>query len=300
MPVETLDSLCVFSEISLNKRLLEFLTKKQVILHFFNHHGYYVGTYYPREYMNSGFIILKQAQHFINSKWRISLAKAFVYGAIANMLFILRTYASRGKQVREQVDRLEKQIPKIEDATKPPELMAIEGQAREIYYTAFDAITENEDFSFGARSRRPPANRMNAMISFGNSLLYVAALSEIYRTHLDPRIGYLHETNQRSFSLNLDIAEVFKPLVVDRIIFALVNRGEIKPTDFEKEMGGIYLKEGGRRKFIEAFEKRLAETVMHKKLGRKVSHRRLMRLECYKLYRHFLEGEPFVPYVRTR
>jgi len=300
MPVETLESLCVFSEISLNKRFLEFLTQKQVILHFFNHYGYYVGSYYPREYMNSGLIILKQAQHFLKNEWRINLARSFVYGAIANMLFVLRTYSSRGKDLKEQIASLEAQIEKIEEATDTSHLMAIEGQAKEIYYSAFDVITENEDFSFEVRSRRPPANRMNALISFGNSLLYVTALSEIYRTHLDPRIGYLHETNERSFTLNLDIAEVFKPLVVDRVIFALINRKEIKAEDFSDELEGVYLKERGRKRFIEAFEERLAETVMHKGLGRKVSYRRLIRLECYKLYRHFLEGEPYVPYVRTR
>lgn len=300
MPVETVEALCVFSEVSLNKRLLEFLTKKHVILHFFNHYGYYVGSYYPREYMNSGLIILKQAQHFLRDEWRMGLARAFVYGAIANMLFVLRTYASRGKELRNQITFLEDQMGKIQGAGDTSQLMAVEGRAREIYYTAFDVITENPDFSFEVRSRRPPANRMNALISFGNSLLYVTALSEIYRTHLDPRIGYLHETNQRSFTLNLDIAEVFKPLVVDRVIFSMVNRREIKPEDFSDDLEGVYLKERGRKKFISAFEQRLAETITHKKLGRKVSYRRLIRLECYKLYRHFIEGEPYSPYVRTR
>jgi len=300
MPVETVESLCVFSEVSLNKRFLEFLTRKKVILHFFNHYGYYVGSYYPRGYMNSGLIILKQAQYFLKDEWRMGLARAFIYGAMANMLFVLRTYTSRGRELGEQIGLLETQMGKIQDAANTAQLMAVEGQAREIYYTAFDAITENPDFSFEVRSRRPPANRMNALISFGNSLLYVTALSEVYRTHLDPRIGYLHETNQRSFTLNLDIAEVFKPLVVDRVIFALVNRGEIKPNDFSDELEGVYLKERGRKRFIEAYEQRLAETVMHKGLKRKVSHRRLIRLECYKLYRHFLDGEPYIPYVRTR
>jgi len=300
MPVETVESLCVFSEVSLNKRFLEFLTRKKVILHFFNHYGYYVGSYYPRGYMNSGLIILKQAQYFLKDEWRMGLARAFIYGAMANMLFVLRTYTSRGRELGEQIGLLETQMGKIQDAANTAQLMAVEGQAREIYYTAFDAITENPDFSFEVRSRRPPANRMNALISFGNSLLYVTALSEVYRTHLDPRIGYLHETNQRSFTLNLDIAEVFKPLVVDRVIFALVNRGEIKPNEFSDELEGVYLKERGRKRFIEAYEQRLAETVMHKGLKRKVSHRRLIRLECYKLYRHFLDGEPYIPYVRTR
>jgi len=300
IPVETVDDLFVFSEVSLNKRLLEFLTQKQVALHFFTHKGYYVGTFYPREYMNSGLILLKQAEHFLRADWRMELARAFVYGAIANMLFVLRTYASRGRDLRDRIGAIEGRLGKITAATSTAELMAIEGQARDIYYSAFDEITQDPDFSFEIRSRRPPANRMNALISFGNSLLYATALSEIYRTHLDPRIGYLHETNERSFSLNLDLAEVFKPLVVDRVIFALINRKEIKAEDFSEEWEGIYMKERALKRFIEAYEERMGETVMHKRLGRKVSYRRLIRLECYKLYRHFIDGEPYVPYVRTR
>ncbi len=300
LPIETVNDLYVFSEVTLNKALLQFLTQRQVLLHIFNRYGYYQGTYYPREAMNSGLIILKQAEHFLNPEWRMGLARAFVYGALSNMLFVLRTYASRGKEIRTQIQEIEQLIGHLNDAKKPAELMAIEGHARDIYYSAFDKITENPDFSFETRTRRPPANRMNALISFGNSLLYVTALSEIYRTHLDPRIGYLHQTNERSFTLNLDLAEIFKPLLVDRAIFSLINRQELTTQDFRNELGGIYLKERGLKKFIEAYEKRLAETVMHKGLRRKVSYRRLIRLECYKLYRHFIDGEPYVPYIRTR
>ena len=300
LPVETVDSLYVFAEITFNKKLLEFLGQKKIPVHFFNYFEYYVGTYYPREYMNSGLITLRQAEYYLNREWRLGLARAFVYGALANMLFTLRTYSSRGKDLSEQIAALEEEMGRLNEAQSSAELMALEGQARMAYYTAFDVITGNPEFSFEVRSRRPPENRLNALISFGNSLLYVTALSEIYRTHLDPRIGYLHETNQRSFTLNLDLAEIFKPLIVDRVIFSLINRREIKPEDFAEEMGGIYLREKGAKKFAAAYEKRLSETVMHKGLGRKVSYRRLIRLECYKLYRHFLGDELYSPYVRTR
>lgn len=300
LPIETIDSLYVFAEVTFNKKLLEFLSQKKIPVHFFNYFEYYVGSYYPREYMNSGLITLRQAEYYLNREWRLGLARAFVYGALANMLFNLRTYSSRGKELASRIADLEKIIARLNEAQNSAELMALEGQARQSYYQAFDVILANPDFSFEVRTRRPPANRLNALISFGNSLIYVTALSEIYRTHLDPRIGYLHETNQRSFTLNLDLAEIFKPLIVDRVIFSLINRSEIKPEDFTEEMDGIYLKDKGTKKFLEAYEKRLSETIMHKGLGRKVSYRRLIRLECYKLYRHFLGDELYKPYVRTR
>ena len=175
--------------------------------------------------------------------------------------------------------------------------MAIEGNCRDYYYDAFDTIIENEEFSFSRRTKRPPRNRLNALISFGNSLLYTVVLSEIYKTHLDPRIGFLHTTNFRRFTLNLDVAEIFKPIVVDRTIFALINKGMIKKKHFYEEANGIFLKENGRRVFIQEFENRLQNTIEHRSLKRKVSYRRLIRLELYKLEKHLLGEKPYSPFV---
>jgi len=150
---------------------------------------------------------------------------------------------------------------------------------------------------FEERSRRPPQNRLNALISFGNSLVYVAILSEIYKTHLDPRIGFLHTTNFRRFTLNLDVAEIFKPIIADRIVFYLINKGVIKTTHFVKALGGISLNEKGRVIFVEAFEKRLKTVIQHSSIKKRVSYRRLMRLELYKLEKHFMEEKTYQPFV---
>lgn len=122
-------------------------------------------------------------------------------------------------------------------------------------------------------------------------------LSEIYKTHLDPRIGFLHSTNFRRFSLNLDLAEIFKPILVDRIIFSLINKGEIQAKHFEKELEGILLNEKGRQKFVEKWDKRLKETISHSKLKKKVSYRRLIRLELYKLEKHLMDDKVYKPYL---
>jgi CRISPR-associated protein Cas1 len=298
IPVETVEEMKVFGEVDLNKRFLEFASKKGILLHFFNYYGYYAGTYYPRERLNSGLITLNQAAHYLDPKLRMYLAKTFVAGALRNMLFNLRVYSSRERNLNEHRSFLWDSLSKINEPENTEQLMALEGNAREVYYKAFDRIVTQEGFEFEIRTRRPPRNRLNALISLGNSLMYTTALSETYRTHLDPRIGYLHTPNERSFSLNLDLAEIFKPLVVDRVIFTLLNRREIKIDDFDNEMGGIYLKDKARRTFIRAYEERLSKTLTHKELGRKVSYRRLIRLECYKLYRHFIDGEEYLPYMR--
>ncbi len=296
VPINAVSEIKIFGEIEVNKRALEFLTRNRILIHFFNHFGYYIGSFYPREYLNSGYMILKQSEHFLDFNKRIFLAKSFVLGSINNMLKILYYYNRRGRNLEKSINSIESKLAYINSVTSIPELMSIEGDIKKIYYNSFNKIINAQDFYFDKRTKRPPENPINAMISFGNTLLYTTTLSEIYRTHLDPRIGYLHETNQRSFTLNLDIAEVFKPVIVDRVIFSLINKGQIKLKHFEEEVGFSYLNDNGRTIFIKEYEDKLKTTIKHKNLG-KVSYRKLIRLECYKLYKHFLEEETYIPFI---
>jgi len=295
-PVEQVEEIHVFGEVDLNKRLLGFLTQQHIPVHFYDYHGYYIGTYYPREYYNSGYMILRQAEHYLDEERRLDLARRFVDGALFNLYKVVRYYRNRGKALAEVEAALDKHRARLAAASDIPSLMQVEGQARDAYYGAFDHILGKPDFSFGVRSRRPPRNRMNALISFGNTLLYTAVLSEIYRTHLDPRIGFLHATNFRRFTLNLDVAEVFKPILVDRVIFSVVAKGQIRARDFDAEMGGLYLNERGRRVFLEAWEKRLESTFRHRGLKRNVSYRRAIRLELYKLEKHLMGEKTYRPF----
>ncbi|MCD6319172.1 MAG: type I-B CRISPR-associated endonuclease Cas1 [Candidatus Desulfofervidaceae bacterium] len=297
VPVENTGEILIFGEVSINKRILEFLSQQEIILHFFNHYGYYIGSFYPREHLNSGYMVLKQAEHYLDDEKRLLLARLFVWGALENIKKVLAYYINRGTELEEIREKVENLQNGIGDAQTIEETMAIEGNARDYYYRSFDKILANTDFIFEERTRRPPRNRLNALISFGNSLLYVVTLSEIYKTHLDPRIGYLHTTNFRRFSLNLDVAEVFKPIIVDRLIFTLINKGMIKKSHFEKRLNGIVLNEKGRMRFVEEMDKRLKATIQHKKLRRNVSYRRLIRLELYKLEKHFMDEACYQPFV---
>lgn len=147
------------------------------------------------------------------------------------------------------------------------------------------------------RVKRPPDNPVNAMISFGNSLLYTKTISAIYRTHLDQRVSSLHEPSEGRFSLSLDISEVFKPVIVYRTIFELVNNRKIQvQKHFDKKVNYCLLNEEGRKIFIEAFEKRMDGVFEHSGLKRKVSYRTAIKLDCYKLIKHILEGKDFVPF----
>ncbi len=297
IPVETTSEIYLFGEVTVNKRVMEYLSQKEIILHFFNHRGYYIGSFYPREHYNSGMVILKQAEHYIDNEKRLTLARLFVKGAVRNMLKVLSYYHNRGVDLADIISHLTARLDEVDDIEDINELMALEGNLREVYYNGFDRIIGDPDFGFERRTRRPPRNRLNALVSFGNSVCYVAVLSEIYKTHLDPRIGYLHATNFRRFTLNLDVAEIFKPILVDRTIFSLLNRKIIKKSHFRDDLGGIYLTDNGRKLFIEEWEKKLQSTIRHRGLRRNVSYRRLIRLELYKIQRHLIEGVEYRPFV---
>lgn len=172
------------------------------------------------------------------------------------------------------------------------QLRGVEGKMRERYYHGWRHILA-EGWVFTRRVRRPPDNEVNALISFGNAVLYTACLSEIYRTQLTPTISYLHEPGARRYSLALDVSEIFKPLIVDRAIFRLLNKRQLQPDHFEREMAGCYLNDGGKRLFLGAMEERFSSTIQHRRLGRHVSYRHLIRLECYRLIRHLTGLEPY-------
>jgi len=296
-PIEQIREILVFGEIELNKRTLEFLGTHEVLVHFFNRFGNYIGSFYPKEHYNSGYMLVKQVEHYLDQTKRVDLARRFVQGALQNMLQVLRYYINRGKEDLQPVyDCVARQLLRLNGLGKVEQLMQAEGQAREAYYKAFDLVLGQEDFAFEERTRRPPQNRLNALLSFGNSLIYSLVLSEIYKTHLDPRIGFLHASNFRRFSLNLDVAEVFKPILVDRLVLSLIQKEQIKAQDFESGSGGLFLKEKAKRVFVEAWEKRLSTTFLHRGLDRNVSYRRLVRLELYKLEKHLLDDREYTPF----
>jgi len=298
IPVENTSEIYIFGEVELNKRFLEFLTQSEIILHFFNRYGYYVGSFYPREHLNSGYMILKQAEHYLDTQKRLFLARTFVEGSYKNMRQVLKYYQSRGIDELEQyIQQMENLFGSVFNINDVNSLMAMEGNIRQTYYSAFDLIIGKDDFKFEKRSKRPPKNALNTLISFGNSMMYTVVLSEIYRTHLDPRIGYLHTTNFRRFTLNLDVAEIFKPIIVDRLIFSIISKNMLKPEHFEEDLEGIVIKDDAKKLFIDELEQRLSTTISFKNIGNYVSYRQLIRIELYKIEKHLMGEKEYQPYV---
>ena len=179
-------------------------------MHFFNYYHFYTGSYYPRENLLSGELLVKQVGHYTDGEKRIGIASKFIEAAAENIYRNLRYYNGRGKDVTEymrDIDQLKKKIP---NAQAIDQLMGIEGNIRKKYYQAWSVII-NQEIEFEKRVMHPPDNMLNSLISFVNSLIYSKTLTEIYHTQLNPTISYLHEPGSRRYSLCLDISEIFKP-----------------------------------------------------------------------------------------
>lgn len=222
------------------------------------------------------------------------IAQQFIQGAAFNMLKNLKYYLKRGKDTAVQIIKIEALVASIENTKAIDELMGIEGNIRLSYYSAFSEIIN--DFEMNNRTKQPPNNEVNAMISFVNMICYTACLDQIYHTQLNPTISFLHEPGFRRYSLALDLAEVFKPLLADRLIFSLLNKKMIQSGHFDLEVNSCLLKESGRKVVMRAWDEKLNETIKHRTLDQSISYKRLIRLECYKLVKHIMEIQDYKPF----
>lgn len=291
LPVTEIDNLYIFGEVNINKKALDFISQNFVCIHFYNYYGYYSGTFYPREHLNSGFVILKQSEYYLNYQKRMYISYKIIKSAITNIVNNLKYYKKKISALEEIIRKIEEEKDKLEKAENINEIMAIEGNVRNEYYKTFNKIINKKEFHFEKRTRMPPKDKINALISFGNTLMYNTVLSQIYKTNLDPRIGYLHSTNDRRFTLNLDVAEIFKPIIVDRTIFTLLNKNILKEEHFMKELNGILLNEKGMQKFLEMYNEKLLTVIKHPKLKREITYKTLIKMELYKIQKHITKDE---------
>lgn len=296
IPIEDTRELYCMNEVSFNTKFLDFVAKAGICVHFFNYYGHYSGSFYPKEKYISGNLNVKQTQAFLNH--REIIAKEIVQGIANNIHEVLYHYFRHGKEdLKTYLDWLKNSVPSLlSKVNNIKQILAIEGRIWMRFYDSFKSFLP-EDFLMNKRVKRPPDNPMNALVSFGNTLLYTKTISQIYNTHLNQAISFLHEPSEGRFSLSLDLSEVFKPILVFKTIFEVVGRKKLQVTKhFDKSLNYALLNKQGKQIFIEAFESRINETFKHSKLKRMTTYKNAIKLDGYKLIKMFNEGEVFKPF----
>ncbi|KIM05811.1 MAG: CRISPR-associated protein Cas1 [Sulfurovum sp. AS07-7] len=296
IPIEDTREIYCLNEVSFNTKFLDFVAKAGITIHFFNYHGNYSGSFYPKSYLVSGDLTIKQSIVFIEN--RLGIAKNIVKAIASNIYEVLYHYYRHDKkELKPVLDWLKNDVDKfISKDITIEQILFIEGQIWNRFYDSFQYFLP-EDFVMNKRVKRPPDNPINALVSFGNTLLYTKTISAIYHTHLNQSISFLHSPAEGRFSLSLDLSEVFKPVIVFKTIFDLVGRKQLQvQKHFDKNLNYALLNEDGKKIFVNAFEERINETFLHPKLKRKVSLKHCIKLDGYKLIKHIVEGREFVPF----
>lgn len=298
IPIETMDSLYVHSHVTLSSSFFELADKHGLNVTFCNKYGRKIGTFVPYSVHNDAKMLITQVMIYENVKERLRIARRLEVAAFSNMRANVRYYARRldCEELREIAQTLTGCIHQAGGCRDLTQLLMIEARARQNYYQSFRFIIREPGVTFEKRSRRPPADAINALISFGNTLLYQRMANEINHTSLDIRFGFLHAAGRRAESLNLDLAELFKPILVDRTIFTLINRRILRAdTDFYRTAeSGIYLGRQGKEAFLEEFERKVYSVV--KASGIRRSYASLLREEAHKISRYVACGEEYHPY----
>ncbi len=292
LPVESVDSLYLHGQIDFNTRALGLLNEHNVPLHVFGWNDYYRGSYLPKRGQVSGNTVVEQVRAYDDSKRRLQIGHNMIEASIHNMRVNLRYYDGRKGDFSGAINELEELKASVSSTSAINDLRSVEGNARKTYYGCFEQILR-DPFTLTRREYNPPTNEANAAISFLNGMVYTTCVSAIRKTALDPTVGFVHEPGERRFTLSLDIADIFKPILADRLLFRLVNRQQLSIDDFEDELQGILLTEHGRKVVLEEYEETLDETIEHPRLNRKVSFKTLVQTDVYSLKKHILTGEPY-------
>lgn len=296
LPAESVESIYTFGEVRFNTQFFKCLSNYSIPVNIFNYYGQYVGSFLPVNKDSSGKIHILQYQAYCNHYKRLYIAKAIIETAIKNMLANLKNYLYSGAAVESYINSISSILEQIRFADSIQNLMGFEGNARNAYYQSWNDILKQES-DFQKRIKQPPVGMINSLISFGNSMLYGVCMNEIFRTKLTPYVGFIHETGDGKHPLIYDISEIFKPVIVDKVIFRVINLNMISKDDFQHTAKGYYLKEKARKIFVEEFENRLSTVIHHNRLNRRISYRSIIRMECYNLINYLTEkNKSYEPY----
>jgi len=303
IPIHNLEGIVSFGYCGASPALMGFCAERGVSLTFLTEHGKFLATVQGPV---KGNILLRRTQYRAadNLDQSLSISRNFILGKVANSRTVLQRAArdhevvSGEPVVTESIDYLSNQMDRIRRCSDLDKLRGIEGDSARYYFRAFDSLIlhQKEAFFFNTRSRRPPLDNMNALLSFLYTLLSHEVRSALESVGLDPAAGFLHRDRPGRPSLALDLMEEMRPFLADRMALSLVNRKQINASGFkQKESGGVIMEDDTRKEVITVWQKRKQEEITHPYLNEKIPVGLIPYVQALLMARHLrgdIDGYP--------
>lgn len=302
-----ISDVALFGNVSITTPALAALLEREIPVTFHSHGGWFRGVAHGLGHRN---VEVRTAQYRMSFDEAACLrfARELVAAKITNQRTILRRNWRGPPEARQAVlDRLAAARKSAGGTATPAELLGVEGDAAAVYFRAFADLLKAPGgariltpFRFEARNRRPPADPVNAMLSLAYAMLARHLTVMLTAVGLDPYRGFFHAPRYGRPALALDIMEPFRAIIADSVVLSAINTGEVGPSDFVVATTGTALTQAGRRRFVEAFERRLSQETTHPVFGYQVSMRRMLLVQARLLSRFLLGELPGYPHYLPR
>ncbi len=296
IPEFKIEKVLIFGNIQLTTPAIKFLLETGIETSFLNIHGKLIGRLSPIESKNIE-LRMNQYKRYHDENFRLQVAKAIVEGKIRNMKVVLQKYQRNHPEINfessiQELNILLEELPRKE---KVSSVFGLEGRASAVYYSCFGKMFRKE-LQFEARTKHPPLDPVNALLSLGYTLITNEMLSAVVALGFDPYIGFLHGIEYGRPSLALDLIEEFRAPIVDRLVLEIVNKGILGIDDFQKTEEGVYLKDNPRKTFFLHYEKRMLETILNPDERTETSWRNLFIHQAQKFSKTLREGLTYNPF----
>lgn len=256
IPKETLESITIFGNSYMTSQCIVACLENGIPVNYFSGKGSYFGKLVSTSHVNAE-RIKKQVYVSDNEEFCIAFSKKIIRAKIHNQIVILRRYCRNNKiDIAYYINSMKMAGKKIQFCETISEIMGFEGIAAKNYFAALSLLV-NADFKFQGRSKRPPKDAFNSMLSLGYTILMYTIYAEIENRGLNPYISFLHSIREKHPSLASDLMEEWRAVIVDSVVMSLVQGNEIDITDFKKEENGVFLNENAMRIFISKFSKKI-------------------------------------------
>lgn len=286
IPVSRLEAIEVYGQLKFSTPVLEMCNDLGIPCYFNSFYGNPYGQFLPSKAVPAP-VRLQQYAAFADPVKKLHIAQAIVRKAITERIRVLTKFA-RTTDIASWTGRLLEFQEKAGDTQSVNELRGIEGNYMKTFFDAFARLLMH--LPFDGRSQQPPKDEGNAVLSFGNVLLYNTVNAEVYRSGLDTLVGFLHEAHENRNSLSIDIAEIFRPIIVDNLILRLDHKNILNPSCFDKDAIKCYLNTRGKTTWIETYKEFCKSSIRYTPLNRSISIKEEIKLECYNLIK-YLTGE---------